>query len=76
MDNVISYSKNMNSKKDYILDISQNISAISEETSASTDEIYTMVATQSEEMKKIYTKVENLQSYSSDLNEKVREFRL
>lgn len=76
MSNIMGYSRSMNSKKDSILDISQNISAASEETSASTDEICTIVTTQSDEMKKLYGKVEALQSYSDLLSEQVGEFKL
>lgn len=71
MSNIINYNQNMNFKKDSILGISQNISASSEETSAATDEIHTIAVTQAEEIKKLYGKVEDLQSYSQLLNKEV-----
>ncbi|WP_027636846.1 methyl-accepting chemotaxis protein [Clostridium butyricum] len=76
MSNIINYNQNMNFKKDSILDISQNISASSEETSAATDEIHTIAVTQAEEIKKLYGKVEDLQSYSQLLNKEVGEFKI
>ncbi|WP_455791128.1 methyl-accepting chemotaxis protein [Clostridium butyricum] len=76
MSNIINYNQNMNFKKDSILDISQNISASSEETSAATDEIHTIAVTQAEEIKKLYGKVEDLQSYSQLLNKEVSEFKI
>ncbi|WP_321994790.1 methyl-accepting chemotaxis protein [Clostridium butyricum] len=76
MSNIINYNQNMNFKKDSILGISQNISASSEETSAATDEIHTIAVTQAEEIKKLYDKVEDLQSYSQLLNKEVGEFKI
>ena len=76
MSNIINYNQNMNFKKDSILGISQNISASSEETSAATDEIHTIAVTQAEEIKKLYGKVEDLQSYSQLLNKEVGEFKI
>ena len=76
INNVMHYSSIMKSKKDSILDLSQNISAASEETSASTDEIYSSVTEQADEMKKLYDKVENLKTYSKTLKENVEEFIL
>lgn len=76
MSNIVNYNQNMNFKKDSILDISQNISASSEETSAATDEIHTIAVTQAEEIKKLYGKVEDLQSYSQLLNKEVGEFKI
>lgn len=76
MSNIVNYNQNMNFKKDSILGISQNISASSEETSASTDEIHTIAVTQAEEIKKLYGKVEDLQSYSQLLNKEVGEFKI
>ena len=76
MSNIINYNQNMHFKKDSILGISQNISASSEETSAATDEIHTIAVTQAEEIKKLYGKVEDLQSYSQLLNKEVGEFKI
>ena len=76
MSNIINYNQNMHFKKDSILGISQNISASSEETSAATDEIHTIAVTQAEEIKKLYDKVEDLQSYSQLLNKEVGEFKI
>ena len=76
MSNIINYNQNMHFKKDSILGISQNISASSEETSAATDEIHTIAVTQAEEKKKLYGKVEDLQSYSQLLNKEVGEFKI
>ena len=76
MSNIINYNQNMNFKKDSILGISQNISASSEETSAATDEIHTIAVTQAEEIKKLYGKVEDLQSYSQLINKEVGEFKI
>lgn len=76
MSNIVNYNQNMNFKKDSILGISQNISASSEETSAATDEIHTIAVTQAEEIKKLYGKVEDLQSYSQLLNKEVGEFKI
>ncbi|QUF84147.1 methyl-accepting chemotaxis protein [Clostridium butyricum] len=76
MSNIINYNQNMNFKKDSILGISQNISASSEETSTATDEIHTIAVTQAEEIKKLYGKVEDLQSYSQLLNKEVGEFKI
>lgn len=76
MSNIINYNQNIHFKKDSILGISQNISASSEETSAATDEIHTIAVTQAEEIKKLYGKVEDLQSYSQLLNKEVGEFKI
>ncbi|MEX0082061.1 methyl-accepting chemotaxis protein [Clostridium butyricum] len=76
MSNIINYNQNMHFKKDSILGISQNISVSSEETSAATDEIHTIAVTQAEEIKKLYGKVEDLQSYSQLLNKEVGEFKI
>ena len=66
----------MNNKKNNILDISQNISAASEETSAATDEIYTIITKQNEDLKSLYDEVESLQEYSKVLKEEVDKFKI
>ncbi|SFD35812.1 methyl-accepting chemotaxis protein [Clostridium uliginosum] len=70
------HSKSMISKKDKILDISQNISAASEQTTASTQEINSISKEQLLGMKDLYEEVENLQAYSKSLIEEVSKFNI
>lgn len=76
INNIAEYSKNMNLKKNLILEISQNISATSEETSAATDEIYTISTNEVTKMENLYKEVEGLQSCSKSLTEEVNKFNI
>ena len=76
INNIAEYSKNMNFKKNSILDISENISAASEETSAATDEIHTISTNQVIKMENLYEEVERLQSCSKSLSEEVYKFNI
>ncbi|GAA0078640.1 hypothetical protein UT300005_30190 [Clostridium sp. CTA-5] len=73
---IVNHNKIMISNKDKILDIIQTISAASEETTASTEEISSISKEQLLAMENLYHEVENLQSYSNVLREEIEKFRL
>ncbi|MBW6409333.1 methyl-accepting chemotaxis protein [Clostridium weizhouense] len=73
---IVNHNKIMISNKDKILDIIQTISAASEETTASTEEISSISKEQLLAMENLYHEVENLQSYSNVLREEMEKFRV
>ncbi|AOR24378.1 methyl-accepting chemotaxis protein [Clostridium taeniosporum] len=76
IDKIVEYNKTMIGNKDNILDIIQNTSAASEQTTASTEEISSISKEQLLSMRSLSAEVEKLQEYSNILTEEVNKFKL
>lgn len=73
---IVKYNKTMTKNKDNILDIVQNTSASSEETTASTQEISSISKEQLLSMNNLSNEVDKLKEYSSILLKEVDKFKL
>ncbi|WP_252232807.1 methyl-accepting chemotaxis protein [Clostridium sp. ZBS15] len=73
---IVNYNKTMIGNKDTILDIIQNTSAASEQTTASTQEISSISKEQLLSMRSLSEEVDRLQECSNILTEEVNKFKL
>ncbi|PAB57741.1 methyl-accepting chemotaxis protein [Anaeromicrobium sediminis] len=76
VDNVQSYNEDMNIKKDKLLDMITNLSALSEETAASTEEVAASSEEQSASMETILNYVINLNSLVDELKNHAKKFKI
>ncbi|MCY6371664.1 methyl-accepting chemotaxis protein [Clostridium ganghwense] len=73
---VMAYSENMEDKKNSIVDIIQNISALAEETSASTEEMNSISQEQLTNMEALSRHAGDLQGLSNSLQDEINKFIL